>query len=97
MLDAAAHALLHKKLGDKGTKSGSNSDINNDFAELAATLDHMPLALVQAAAYIRQRARRDAQCSSRSHGGAHNIVRTRAHLPYIAAPRRRRDGRLYFK
>jgi tetratricopeptide (TPR) repeat protein len=54
MDDAAAHALLHKKLGDKGKKC----DNNNDIAELAAALDHMPLALVQAAAYIRQRAPR---------------------------------------
>jgi tetratricopeptide (TPR) repeat protein len=58
MDDAAAHALLHKKLGDKGRKGGSNSDSINDVAELAAALDHMPLALVQAAAYIRQRAPR---------------------------------------
>jgi hypothetical protein len=57
MDEAAAHALLHKKLGDKGKKSDSNSD-SNDVAELAAALDHMPLALVQAAAYIRQRAPR---------------------------------------
>ena len=52
MDDAAAHALLHKKLGDKGKKGGSNSDSINDVAELAAALDHMPLALVQAASYI---------------------------------------------
>jgi tetratricopeptide (TPR) repeat protein len=54
MDDAAAHALLRKKLGDEGKKR----DSNNDIAELAAALDHMPLALVQAAAYIRQRAPR---------------------------------------
>jgi tetratricopeptide (TPR) repeat protein len=54
MDNAAAHALLHKKLGEKGKNSHSNKDI----AELAAALDHMPLALVQAAAYIRQRAPR---------------------------------------
>jgi tetratricopeptide (TPR) repeat protein len=60
MDDAAAHALLRKKLGDKGKKSGNNSDgdSNTDIAKLAAALDHMPLALVQAAAYIRQRAPR---------------------------------------
>jgi tetratricopeptide (TPR) repeat protein len=57
MDDAAAQALLRKKLGDEGEKSGNNSDgdSNNDIAKLAAALDHMPLALVQAAAYIRQR------------------------------------------
>jgi hypothetical protein len=54
MENATAHALLHKKLRDEGRKN----DINNDIAELAAVLDHMPLALVQAAAYIRQRAPR---------------------------------------
>jgi tetratricopeptide (TPR) repeat protein len=54
MDDAAAHALLHRKLGDRG----KTSDSNNDIAALAAVLDHMPLALVQAAAYIRQRAPR---------------------------------------
>ena len=54
MDNAAAHALLHKKLGDESNKSNSNDSI----AELAAALDHMPLALVQAAAYIRQRAPR---------------------------------------
>ena len=58
MDDAAARALLHKKLGDKGKKGGSNSDSINDVAELAAALDHMPLALVQAAAYIQKRAPR---------------------------------------
>ncbi|OAL46892.1 TPR-like protein [Pyrenochaeta sp. DS3sAY3a] len=48
---AAAYMLLRKKLGDR---------IDNDdgIAELAATLDCMPLALVQAAAYIRERAPR---------------------------------------
>jgi hypothetical protein len=51
---AAAHTLLYTKLGDKGKKSSSN----NDIAELVVVLDHMPLALVQAAAYIRQRAPR---------------------------------------
>ena len=49
--DVAAHALLHKKLGDIVDKSRRN----NGMAELAAALDYMPLALVQAAAYIRQR------------------------------------------
>jgi hypothetical protein len=49
--DAAAHALLCKKLG--GIKEEHDS-----VAKLASTLDHMPLALVQAAAYIRERAPR---------------------------------------
>ncbi|KAI1572642.1 kinesin light chain [Pyrenophora tritici-repentis] len=47
MHDAAAHALLRKKLGDVDEEDGS-------IATLAITLDHMPLALVQAAAYIRE-------------------------------------------
>jgi tetratricopeptide (TPR) repeat protein len=51
MHDAAAHALLRKKLG--GIRKEDYS-----IAELSTTLDHMPLALVQAAAYIRERAPR---------------------------------------
>ncbi|OAG09594.1 uncharacterized protein CC84DRAFT_1183887 [Paraphaeosphaeria sporulosa] len=51
MHDAAAHALLYKKLGDKVDRGGG-------IAELAAALEYMPLALVQAAAYIRERAPR---------------------------------------
>jgi hypothetical protein len=51
MDNAAAHALLHKKLQDEGKKNGKDDGI----AELAAALDHMPLALVQASAYIRER------------------------------------------
>jgi hypothetical protein len=51
MHDAAAHALLCKKLGDKVDRS-------NGITELAAALEYMPLALVQAAAYIRERAPR---------------------------------------
>ncbi|KAF2818128.1 hypothetical protein CC86DRAFT_450642 [Ophiobolus disseminans] len=51
MHDAAAHALLYKKLGDKVDRS-------NGITELAAALEYMPLALVQAAAYIRERAPR---------------------------------------
>jgi hypothetical protein len=48
MDDADAQALLHKKLGE---------EIGNDgIAELAVALELMPLALVQAATYIRQRA-----------------------------------------
>lgn len=57
MHDAAAHALLRKKLGGIGEEDES-------IAKLATTLDHMPLALVQAAAYIRERAPR---CSVRQY------------------------------
>ncbi|KAL1603478.1 hypothetical protein SLS60_005065 [Paraconiothyrium brasiliense] len=57
MHSAAASALLDKKLGDK-------VDRTKDIAELAAALDYMPLALVQAAAYIRKRAPR---CSVRKY------------------------------
>jgi tetratricopeptide (TPR) repeat protein len=48
MHDADARALLYKKLGDKVDRS-------DGIAELAAALEYMPLALVQAAAYIRER------------------------------------------
>jgi tetratricopeptide (TPR) repeat protein len=51
MHDVAAHALLRKKLGGIGEEDDS-------IAKLATTLDYMPLALVQAAAYIRERAPR---------------------------------------
>ncbi|KAF2830797.1 hypothetical protein CC86DRAFT_443678 [Ophiobolus disseminans] len=51
MHDAAAHALLRRKLGGVREEDGS-------IAELATTLDCMPLALVQAAAYICERAPR---------------------------------------
>jgi tetratricopeptide (TPR) repeat protein len=51
MHDVAAHALLYKKLGDRVEKG-------DGIAELAAALEYMPLALVQAAAYIRERAPR---------------------------------------
>lgn len=57
MQDAAARALLHSKLGDV-------TSIDADVAELAILLDCMPLALVQAAAYIRERAPR---CSVRQY------------------------------
>jgi tetratricopeptide (TPR) repeat protein len=57
MDDAAAHALLRKKLGGIREKDDS-------IATLAMTLDYMPLALVQAAAYIRERAPR---CSVRQY------------------------------
>jgi tetratricopeptide (TPR) repeat protein len=57
MHDTTAYALLHKKLGDKVDRDGG-------IAELAAALDYMPLALVQAAAYIRERAPR---CSVRQY------------------------------
>jgi tetratricopeptide (TPR) repeat protein len=51
MHNTAAHALLHRKLGDKVDRS-------KGIDELAAALEYMPLALVQAAAYIRGRAPR---------------------------------------
>jgi hypothetical protein len=57
MHDAAAHALLCKKL--RGLDEEDDS-----IAKLAVTLDYMPLALVQAAAYIRERAPR---CSVRQY------------------------------
>lgn len=47
MDDAGAQALLQKKLGEEVDDNGT--------AELAGALEFMPLALVQAAAYIRQR------------------------------------------
>ena len=57
MDDTAAQALLREKLGDVDEE-------DNSIATLAATLDRMPLALVQAAAYIRERAPR---CSVRQY------------------------------
>jgi hypothetical protein len=57
MHNAAAHALLRKKLGD-------TNDNDNLIPELATVLEYMPLALVQAAAYIRKRAPR---CSVRQY------------------------------
>ncbi|OCK96219.1 putative kinesin [Cenococcum geophilum 1.58] len=56
MHDAGAQALLEKKLGNEVNKGG--------IAELAAALEYMPLALVQAAAYIRKQAPR---CSVRQY------------------------------
>ncbi|KAF2249838.1 TPR-like protein [Trematosphaeria pertusa] len=56
MDDAGARALLNKKLGDTVNKDG--------MADLAAALEYMPLALVQAAAYIQKRAPR---CSVRQY------------------------------
>jgi tetratricopeptide (TPR) repeat protein len=50
----ASHALLRKKLGDEANKEGMGRSIG----ELAAALDHIPLALVQAAAYIQRQAPR---------------------------------------
>ena len=57
MHDAAAHALLRKKLGDTDEEDDS-------ITTLAKTLDRMPLALIQAAAYIREHAPR---CSVRQY------------------------------
>ncbi|KAF1969172.1 TPR-like protein [Bimuria novae-zelandiae CBS 107.79] len=56
MDEAHALALFEKKLGVQGDSS--------DVAELAAALEYMPLAIVQAAAYISQRAPR---CSVRQY------------------------------
>ena len=56
MNSTGAEALLEKKLGEQVDKDCS--------AELAATLEFMPLAIVQAAAYIRERAPR---CSVRQY------------------------------
>ncbi|GAB7332859.1 hypothetical protein MBLNU13_g04577t2 [Cladosporium sp. NU13] len=50
MEEATALALLEKKLG--------KSEVTEDVRKLAAALDHMPLALAQAGAYIKQRGRR---------------------------------------
>ncbi|KAJ4304522.1 hypothetical protein N0V90_000048 [Kalmusia sp. IMI 367209] len=51
MHHVAAYALLRTKLGDTGEN-------DSNIAELAETLDFMPLALIQAAAHIRRRAPR---------------------------------------
>jgi tetratricopeptide (TPR) repeat protein len=51
MHNATAYALLRKKLRD-------NHVLDEDVAALATELDHMPLALVQAASYIRAHAPR---------------------------------------
>ena len=48
MDEAQALALFEKKLGAQGD--------SGDVAELATALEYMPLAIVQAAAYISQRA-----------------------------------------
>lgn len=50
MGEATALALLEKKLGQPGA--------TEDTQKLAAALDHMPLALAQAGAYIKQRGSR---------------------------------------
>jgi tetratricopeptide (TPR) repeat protein len=50
MGEATALALLEKKLGHSGAMG--------DMQKLAAALDHMPLALAQAGAYIKQRGSR---------------------------------------
>jgi tetratricopeptide (TPR) repeat protein len=68
MHDAAAHALLRKKLRDA-------DEDDNSITKLATTLDHMPLALVQAAAYIRERAPR---CSVRQYLEAYRQSDSRA-------------------
>jgi tetratricopeptide (TPR) repeat protein len=77
----AARILLRKKLGFQAEDKGVDGSIN----ELAAALNHMPLALEQAAAYIRRRAPRcsvqqyleeykqsdDRAASLLSHGAGH--------------------------
>ncbi|KAB2107286.1 hypothetical protein AG0111_0g3658 [Alternaria gaisen] len=68
MHDAAAHALLRKKLRDA-------DEDDDSITTLATTLDHMPLALVQAAAYIRERAPR---CSVRQYLEAYRQSDSRA-------------------
>ncbi|CAN9249869.1 unnamed protein product [Alternaria alternata] len=68
MHDAAAHALLRKKLRDA-------DEDDNSITTLATTLDYMPLALVQAAAYIRERAPR---CSVRQYLEAYRQSDSRA-------------------
>jgi hypothetical protein len=50
MDEAEGLALFEKKLGPQGN--------NSDAAKLTAALEYMPLAIVQAAAYILQRAPR---------------------------------------
>lgn len=50
MDEGHAIALLEKKLGTQSNR--------NDVVELATALEFMPLAIVQAAAYIQQRATR---------------------------------------
>jgi hypothetical protein len=50
MGETVALALLEKKLGNSGAME--------DMQDLAAALDHMPLALAQAGAYIKQRGSR---------------------------------------
>jgi len=51
-----AIALLEKKLRIQG--DSDNNGKNSDISELVAALEYMPLAIVQAAAYIFQRAPR---------------------------------------
>ncbi|KAK7177543.1 hypothetical protein PSPO01_16409, partial [Paraphaeosphaeria sporulosa] len=60
MDDAAAQALLYRKLGDDGNKGGTDDGIT----ELARALEYMPLALVQVGVYIRIQAPR---CSVRQY------------------------------
>jgi hypothetical protein len=81
MDDASAQALLQKKLGEKVNKDST--------AELAGALEFMPLALVQAAAYIRQRAPR---CSVQQYLEAFKSDRKRTSLLNYDGGRLRRDG-----
>jgi hypothetical protein len=80
MQNDAARALLHKKLGGEIELDGT--------AELAAALEHIPLALVQAAAYIKMRAPR---CSVQEYLGdfRSNDERKTSLLDYKAGSLRR--------
>jgi hypothetical protein len=65
MNEATALSLLRAKLGMQGRRE--------DLIELAEALEHMPLAIVQAAAYIRQRSPRwSVQQYLRQFEGSHN-------------------------
>lgn len=88
MSEGYALALFQKKLKSEDKKGEDNKD---DLLELLQNLDYMPLAISQAAAYIRQRAPRvtvsrylkDFRCSEKD----------RSSLLNIAVRDRRRDGR----
>ena len=82
MDEAEAVTLLEKKLETLNDRS--------DIAELVAALDFMPLAVVQAAAYIRQRGPR---CSVRQYIGKFKKTdKSRTSLLNHEAGHLRRDG-----
>jgi len=66
MDEVHALALFEKKLGIQSNRK--------DIAELAAALEFMPLAVVQAAAYINQRAPR---CSVRQYIETRRLIKVR--------------------